>query len=195
MKRCGGITTWRSAANAPDGIQNASIMLGAFVSCNGGLGAAARRLVMCEWCIPGLGNTRKSGSATHHSLVSPPPGAHAGSRASGRCNAPRPLEAGDALRHATIADAASRAERIERIVIVGASLTTTFVLCARGDEESVSEQGWWPRFTAIYVCDQRTTAPHPFPLLTRGPPRDTAPGTSLPRSPQPFARRAPTAIP
>jgi len=36
---CGGLTSWRSAANAPDEYQGAMIMLGAFVSCNGMLGA------------------------------------------------------------------------------------------------------------------------------------------------------------
>jgi hypothetical protein len=34
----GGLTTWRSAANAPDGVQNALMMVGAFGSCNGLLG-------------------------------------------------------------------------------------------------------------------------------------------------------------
>jgi hypothetical protein len=33
-----GITTWRSAANAPEGVQNALMMRGAFVCCNGLLG-------------------------------------------------------------------------------------------------------------------------------------------------------------
>ena len=34
------LTTWRSAANAPDGVQNALMMVGAFGSCNGLLGPA-----------------------------------------------------------------------------------------------------------------------------------------------------------
>jgi hypothetical protein len=32
------LTSWRSAANAPDGVQNALMMLDAFVCCNGVLG-------------------------------------------------------------------------------------------------------------------------------------------------------------
>jgi hypothetical protein len=34
----GGLTTWRSAANAPDEYQNPMTIVGAFVSCNGLLG-------------------------------------------------------------------------------------------------------------------------------------------------------------
>jgi hypothetical protein len=41
-KHCGCLTTWRSAANAPDEIQNALMMLGAFVCCNGLLARRAR---------------------------------------------------------------------------------------------------------------------------------------------------------
>jgi hypothetical protein len=37
-----GLTTWRSAANAPDEYLNSMIMLGAFVCCNGVLGAMGR---------------------------------------------------------------------------------------------------------------------------------------------------------
>jgi hypothetical protein len=36
-----GLTSWRSAANAPDGYQNALMMLGACVCCNGVLGSRA----------------------------------------------------------------------------------------------------------------------------------------------------------
>ena len=43
LPRCGcGLTSWRSAANAPDRYQIAATIVGAFVSCNGGLGYAAQ---------------------------------------------------------------------------------------------------------------------------------------------------------
>jgi hypothetical protein len=41
MRGC-DLTTWHSVANAPDGIQNALMMVGAFVNCNGLLGSSAR---------------------------------------------------------------------------------------------------------------------------------------------------------
>jgi len=40
-----GLTSWRSAANAPDDDQDAITIIGAFVSCNGGL---ARRVCMAS---------------------------------------------------------------------------------------------------------------------------------------------------
>jgi hypothetical protein len=37
-----GLTTWRSAANAPDGVQDVMTIDGAFVSCNGALACRVR---------------------------------------------------------------------------------------------------------------------------------------------------------
>jgi len=47
------LTTWRSAANAPERISDQLMMAGAFVSCNGVLGCAAQRDRTADVKAPG----------------------------------------------------------------------------------------------------------------------------------------------
>ena len=70
-----GLTSWRSAANAPDDDQNAFTIVGAFVSCNGGLDARRRprvgmRLQQLAQALELVAGKRKSNPFSAISLLS-----------------------------------------------------------------------------------------------------------------------------